>query len=309
MNDRMTILFCTCDKYKDLWIPFFTVFKNHWKDCNYEILINTETESFGFSGLNIRTLSLYDKTDNVLYGKRMIDHLSAIQTKYTMIVLDDFFLRNEVDESKIDKVLDYMESHSDIECVRLTPYLHRETYKKCTKPVDDFPGYYRINKCAEYKLNFQVCIWDTKQLLKYWTDEDDPWRWEVFANITSFSSDGFLVAGENEGPVLDYGFKVDGQPLSDVYRGKWVKDNKLEELFHENGVEVDFSIRGYYSSDNEPKHFTNINTCNYVLKRIGLINSIILLRFLIINKVKALLHYNHYQFSEYPVAFKRRYNT
>ena len=305
-KDKMTIMFCTCDKYNDLWKPFFTIFSNQWKDCKYDILLNTESEEFSFTGLNIHSLSLYRRGENISYGKRMIDHIKSIKTKYTMIVLDDFFLRCPVNDSKIDKVIDYMDNHSDIECVRVTPFNDRKSYEKCIK-VDDFPGYYQIPQFAQYKLSFQVCIWNTSALLKYWNEEDDPWRWEVFANITTFDSKGFLVVDEQAGPLLDYGYKVNGQPLSDVYRGKWVKENNLDELFKKNNVEVDFSQRGYYKKEEEIKHFTNIGTMKYVIKRIGVKHSITLFNFVIVNKIRAVFHWKHYQLSEYPIAFKNNY--
>lgn len=301
----MTILFCSCDKYKDLWDPFFTIFKDQWNDCQYEILINTESETYHFEGLDIRTLSLYKKGERVPYGKRMIDHITAIRTKYTMIVLDDFFLRDKVNESIIDTILNYMDKNTNIECIRLTPYQHRETYDRCV-PSKELPGFYHVSKCSEYKLNFQVCIWRTDRLLGYWREDDDPWRWEVFANITSFDSSGFMVVGEEVGPILDYGYKVNGQPLSDVYRGKWVMENNLVGLFEEHGLSVDFSLRGAYKKEEEPKHFYNIQTIRYVVKRIGLGNTITLFNFILNNKIKAIFHLDHHMLSEYPIAFAKK---
>ena len=210
-----------------------------------------------------------------------------------------------MDAEKIEKIIAYMENHNDIECVRLTPYQHRNAYKDCI-PLEDFFGYYQVPKCAGYKLNFQVCLWRTKKLLSYWREDDDPWRWEVFANITSFNSSGFLIVGEDEGPILDYGYKVNGQPLSDIYRGKWVKDNKLEELFAKNQLEFDFEKRGYYKKEEEPKRFTSIETILYVLRRIGLKNSITLFGFIAKNKLRSMLHLKHYQMNEYPIAFQNK---
>lgn len=306
MNEKkMTIMFCTCDRYKDLWEPFFHIFYNHWIDCDYEILINTESESYTFPGLNIHSLSLYNKTQNVSYGQRMLDHLKYINTPYVMILLDDFFLRKNVDSNKIKNLINYLDIHPNVKSIRLTPYYEKEAYSRCT-PLTDLPGYYSVPLCAGYKLNFQVCIWRTSELIKYWRVDDDPWRWEVFANITTFNSNGFLVVGEKEGPVLDYGYTVNGQPLSDIYRGKWVRENNLEELFRENNVNIDFSLRGYYDPSSEKKHFNNIQTVKYVFKRIGIRNTITLSFFLLENKIKKILKMNYYSPNQYPLAFEKK---
>lgn len=303
-RDKMTILFCSCDKYRDLWNPFFTVFSNHWEDCNYDIIINTESENFAFPGLKIKCFSLYDN-QKVTYGKRMIEHIKRIETPYTLLVLDDFFLRRDVDSFQIDKLIEYMDVHDEIVSIRLTPYQLREAYQKCI-PADDLPGYYKMPLCSSYKLNFQVCLWRTDKLLSYWRPEDDPWRWEVFANITSFSEPGFLIVGEENGPVLDYGYKVNGQPLSDVYRGKWVMENGLEELFAENGVVIDFSKRGKYNPQNEPKHFKDVGTVFYIIRRIGIKDSIVLGRFIVINSIKKMFRMHYVKPNQYYTAFEKR---
>lgn len=303
-NNRMTLLFCTCDKYKDLWNPFFTIMKNRWKDCAFPILLNTETERFDSDIFNISCLSLYKNNRHVSYGKRMIDHIHEIKTPYVMLVLDDFFLRENVNVDEIEKVINYMDDNPNVSSVRLTPYYDRDAYNNCVK-VTDLDGYYWMPKYSGYKLNFQVCIWRTKKLLSYWREDDDPWRWEVFANITSFADDGFIIVGEDIGPILDYGYKVGGQPLSDIYRGKWVKENGIEQLFQEYGIDVKFENRGFYSPTTEKKHFRSFDTFVYVLKRIGLINTIILSSYILSNEVKNTFHCKARPLSEYPIAFKK----
>ena len=37
-ND-VTILVVSCDKYKDLWIPFFHCFFKYWSDCPYPVFL------------------------------------------------------------------------------------------------------------------------------------------------------------------------------------------------------------------------------------------------------------------------------
>lgn len=306
MSNRMTILFCSCDKYKDLWRPFFSIFGKRWINCPYLIVLNTERCEFNFPELNIIKYDLYDEKEKPTYGKRMLDHLNLIKTPYVMLILDDFFIREDVDDSSIKRVLDYLDRNPNISSVRLTPYQEREAYNEC-EAVSDLPGYYWMPKCSGYKLNFQICIWRVDKLKQYWTEDDDPWTWEVFANIKTFSDDGFLIVGEDIGPLIDYGYKVNGQPLSDIYRGKWVKENNVEELFLENGIEYDFSAREYYNPETEIKHFRSLKIIPYVLKRIGIVDTLILCRYIFVNIVKRVLHMPYKKMSQYPCAFKKRY--
>lgn len=304
MKSDVTILFCSCDKYKDLWNPFFTIFKNRWKNCPYPIIVNTESEEYSYEGLNVRSLCLYKKNEKISYGKRMLDHLKRIDTPYVMLLLDDFFLREDVKQEKVDKVLRFMNENSNVSSARLTPYQERESYDGC-KEVEGLEGYWWMPKCSGYKLNFQVCLWKTQKLIQYWHEDDDPWKWEVFANITTFDDSSFIIVGEDEGPVLDYGYKVNGQPLSDIYRGKWVKENNVERLFEEYNIDYDFSERGFYSPETEQKHFRSLKILPYILKRVGLKNTLILGNFVCINTIKKFLHFSYKELSQYPSAFEK----
>ncbi len=305
MKTDLSILFCSCDRYKDLWAPFFTIFKDQWPDCEYDIYLNTESETFNFTGLNIHCLHLFDKGDSPSYGKRMIEHLKRINSKYVLLLLDDFFIREKVDGSRIKELISYMDEHDNVDTIRITPYLNKESYKECT-PSQDIEDYYIVPRCYYYKLSFQAGLWRRDSLLKYWREEDDPWRWEVFANITAFNENIFLVAGYKKSPIIDYGFKVGGQPLSDVYRGKWVRDNKVDELFADHAIDFNFEERGYYSADSEIKHFNSPGTIKYVVKRIGIEKTVILANYILKNWVRKKLHLKFNPLNEYYKAFKEQ---
>ena len=50
--DKIALLVNSCDKYEDLWAPFFTLLKKYWNP-EYPIVLNTESKDFNFEGLNI----------------------------------------------------------------------------------------------------------------------------------------------------------------------------------------------------------------------------------------------------------------
>ena len=89
----MTLLVNSCDAYADLWQPFFTLLKRYFVPLPAEILLNTETKDFAFDGLNLRCVHSTAPT----YGERMTDALREVKTEYTLLLLDDFFLRRPVD--------------------------------------------------------------------------------------------------------------------------------------------------------------------------------------------------------------------
>ena len=44
-ND-ITIIVNSCDKYSDLWYPFFELLRIQWPDLSYPIILNTESKTY-----------------------------------------------------------------------------------------------------------------------------------------------------------------------------------------------------------------------------------------------------------------------
>ena len=109
MDDLLTILVCSSDNYDDLWFPFFKLLNHYWSDNNCEIILNTESKNYQFQNLRIK----YIERGKVFeyYGERMLFHLDFIKTKYTLLLLDDFFIRREVDRKEIGKILSWLEDN------------------------------------------------------------------------------------------------------------------------------------------------------------------------------------------------------
>lgn len=97
-QNRMTMLVNSCDAYEDLWQPFFTLLKRYFAPLDMRILLNTESKDFHFEGLNIECVHSSAAT----YGERMTDALRRVKTEYTLLMLDDFFLREPV---RMDRLL------------------------------------------------------------------------------------------------------------------------------------------------------------------------------------------------------------
>lgn len=145
-----TILVCSCDDYMDCWPPFFHLLKKYWPDCPYDIVLNTESEVFTIDGLHVVCHQFYNKGENVPYGERLLRHLNAIDTPYIFILMDDFFLRKEVDTAKIQFCIHELERNSDIAVFSFDSVRDEMN-------IDDgqYSDFLLRPQCGEYKLNFQ----------------------------------------------------------------------------------------------------------------------------------------------------------
>lgn len=263
IENKMTILLCTCDSYEDLWQPFFTLFDKFGGELKkHPIIINTESKQYKYPNLNIKCINQKEPFNGMTWGKRLRNVLSSISSEYVLFLLDDFFLTRKVNDSDYKKILwciDTMEQNQDIGGMNLIPLCGADS----TKEMD---GFYLINPGTPYRINAQACIWRRKVLFDSILDIESPWEWEVYGNIRN---DHLIKAkiyslkdGERE--PFCYGFyeydkkNEDGSYVakSGVMRGKWCLSS-VKKLFMDNGIKVDYSIRGIYKESLRRKMHQN----------------------------------------------------
>ena len=270
LKKKVTILVNSCDKYSDLWTPFFTLLYKYWPGCDLEILLNTETKNYRFNGLNIDRCPTQFGAETS-YGLRMITTVSNIKTDYLLLLLDDFFIRRLVDVEKLKDIIGWMDCDDNIACFNFAA--------NNDNSVNDekYDGYVLMNQKCAYKLNLQAAIWRTEKFLSYWSVEDDPWKWELFVNFTTFDmNDKFYTISDKTNAPIYYGYNDLGMG---VYRGKWVYQD-VKPLFEKNGLEIDYEKRGVYNPDTDKaKYHANFKLLNYSLRRIGIKYTVMILLF------------------------------
>lgn len=247
MNDtnwqsRVTLLVNSCDAYADLWQPFFTLLKRYFVPLPDEILLNTETKEFHLDGVKLRCVHSNAPT----YGERMTEALKQVKTEYTLLLLDDFFLRQPVDIGRLEDIVRWMDADRDI------AYFNSDvTEAVCNLEVGRYPGYRRLPAGNRYTLNLQAAVWRTEKFAEYWQHKVSPWDWEERCNVLTAAHprDKFYCVVNEEARFLDYGYRK-GQWMG-ICHGKWVEADVVP-LFAKEGIQVDFAKRGFVDLNNRP---------------------------------------------------------
>lgn len=272
LRDRLTILVCTCDSYEDLWFPFFKLLKLYWPDLDCRIILNTETKTYNYEGLDIKSYGL----GSTSYGQRMLNHLNLVETPYVLILLDDFFIRKTIDTASVVRMLDFMDSNEEVAAM----YCNATKYVNGTNPLKPF---YKMNQYAPYKLNMQAAIWRKENLKKYWIPEDNPWRWEIFVNFLTFkNTDVFYSLKDLKETPVDYGYKEDGMG---VFRGKWVVED-VKPVFDKHNIVIDFAKRGIYKKEEAVARLPFFSTLRYVYWRLPFIDATLFYLFAFIKRFR-----------------------
>lgn len=161
----VSLLISSCDKYEEIWLPFFSLLDKYWTDHPKPSYILTETKKCSYKDV-VTLNSTKSWSDRLLYA------LEEIRTEYVIFFLDDFFLMDYVDRDELTRVYSIMKNNPDIAVF----YFKHSTPQRSTK--DEFNGYINMDISLKYIVNFQVGLWRTAALKQVIESGRSPWEIE-----------------------------------------------------------------------------------------------------------------------------------
>ena len=224
-----SVLIYSCDKYSDVWGPFFTLFFRYWK-CPYQVYLAAETEQCLLP--EIKTIN----TEGT-WTERMQKAVREIPTKYVIGMCEDFFFRRNVKQDIIERCIRYMEHDYEAGCFNFE--------KECE------PGIHLISSEYEnfgmkppgnhFQKSCQPTLWRRGYLEQLLDCKLDPWNWEW--QVREYPMAHYIWTGSAESTAFDYGLKS-RNPFG-IVQGKWVEADVVP-LFQREGIDFDFGERGFY---------------------------------------------------------------
>lgn len=222
-----SVLIYSCDKYSDVWGPFFTLFFRYWK-CPYQVYLTAESE---------QCLVPEVKTINTMgtWTERIQKAVREIPTKYVIGMCEDMFFRRPVYQHIIDACVMYMEHDHMAGCFNF----EKECEPGCELLPSPYPSFGKKPDGNHFQKSCQPTLWRRAYLEKLLDCKMDPWQWEW--TETSFPLDHYIWNGSPEGEAFDYGYY--NRKWFGIMQGKWVEDD-VAPLFAREGIGIDLNIRG-----------------------------------------------------------------
>ena len=211
---ELTIVVNTCDDYSDVLEIFFQAFQKWWPDCPYPIVINTESKKYeALFPARVHVSRSSESYDD--WGARLISTLSEIESKFVLMVYDDFILEEKVDGNQIHKALLLLKSQDHA----AVTYLINTSLPLMTS--DDASVFAPVKDGVEYRLNSAPGIWRRQVLMNYTSPGDNPWGWEVFGTYRTWGDSlSYYSISHGQSDIFPYNYSKGGA----IYRGKWVKE-------------------------------------------------------------------------------------
>ena len=102
LND-CAILVLSCDKYCDLWKPFFELFHKFWSRCPFTVYLGSNTKKFrDYSIPTILSKSCID------WSSDLLSILAQMKEEYIFIWIDDFFPMSSIDTKLFIRGFEFM---------------------------------------------------------------------------------------------------------------------------------------------------------------------------------------------------------
>jgi hypothetical protein len=227
---ELPVLVVSCDRYADLWRPFFELFWRRWRDCSGPVYLGTNYQSF--DDPRVQTLRV---GADVNWAGGVISMLDRIRTDYVIVMLEDFLLMETVDNARIQRLANIASSEG-LGCLRLYSIFPPETI------VTRYPGLGVFVPGAKWRVTAQAAIWNVATLRRLLVPGFSAWDFELIGSqMSDFMSDQIWGVIR---PALVYDHAIE--------KGKWRPQGLA--ICSAAGVRVDLERRKAFSAEELESH-------------------------------------------------------
>lgn len=242
MNSEVPLLVISCDKYSDLWEPFFCVFRTHWPDCPFDLYLGTNHLTCNVPG--VKTINVGDDRS---WADGLCAMLEKLNSTHVILFLEDFFLTKPVQTSAILRLVEISQKNL-VDCLRFAPLPPPTPLP--TRLIFGYKDIAIVEKDTPYFIATQPAIWRKDFLSKILVPGFSAWEFEHTASTMAEFMDAQVW-----GPLKPYLVYEQG-----VEKGKW-KPSVLE-ICHNLGAEVDLNSRSVFGAAELDAHLNLSSTAS-----------------------------------------------
>lgn len=90
----------SCDKYADLWDPFFHCFRKYWPDCPYPVYLLTNDKDYDAPNVTVVKVG-----DDRSYSDNLQAGIAQISEPWLILWLEDVFISQRVDTRRLQAMV------------------------------------------------------------------------------------------------------------------------------------------------------------------------------------------------------------
>lgn len=235
MDDKnVALLVCSCDRYKDAWLPCAKSIEKFWPDCIGEKILLSETQ-------NADDICFFDRTLNVnesQWTTRLNRALDKIDQEYVIFMLEDQWPTQRVNQDVIAEAYEYIKDNTDIGAI----YFETSIEGGAKEIVRISENYNEIPFGAPYRLSCAPGIFRKTFLERITIIPESAWEFERIRSMDEIGK-AYRVLEING---VNWA-RLDGPGA--IARGKWIR--KMVNYAKEIDFDVNHSQREIVSLGDE----------------------------------------------------------
>jgi hypothetical protein len=208
IEKNIAVVILSCDKYHDLWDPFFFFFEKHWPKCPYPVYLTTNSKIYERPAVQQIRAGVWGTWSEETYAG-----LQQVPYDYLIYLQDDYLLVKDVNTDEIDALHRRMMT-SKADYLRLFPSPGPD------KEYAEDQRLGEIGRQAEYRTSLQCAIWKKETFLQLLKKEENQWEFETNSPARS-ANFLFLSVKRKPGAIKSHTYPITYFYLTAVHRGKW----------------------------------------------------------------------------------------
>ena len=170
LQQKVTMLIFSCDKFSDLWDGHVKLLEKNWSDRKMETYIVTDKET----DKHYNSVKILCAGENAEFTDRVSYALSKVKTEYVFVTLDDYFLPKRINTKAIQNLVKIMDLEN-LDYLRL--YLRSKRSNK--EQIKNYKGICWVDTSCRYSVNLYPGIWKKDFMMKTAIERKNPWQYEV----------------------------------------------------------------------------------------------------------------------------------
>jgi len=220
VQKQVAVLVVSCDRYSDLWKPFFQMFRRFWPECQFPVYLLSNQRAMDFPGVTSLVIGSDPSwSDSLKMG------LECIPEKYVLLFIDDLFLVKPVDNQRVLRIFEWMVSAG-------ANHVRMNAGPLPDKPFNDLVGV--ASPGTIYRTSTVMSVWKKSLLMELLKAGESAWDFEIFGTERSDAHSGFYASWKKCFPVVN-----------GVIKGKWQRC--AVKLLQSLGADLDLGQRGVVS--------------------------------------------------------------
>ncbi len=171
--ENVTIVVSSCDRYGDLWDPFFKLLFKYWhslKTYNKDIpiiLISNERD-FAAEGVQV-----YKTGKDASWSSNMMKVLKSVKTKYVLYLQEDYLIAAPVDERRLQYLLEKM-AQEHVVAIEF----QKNSYFEKQPPFPGVEGAVGKDNIPPFKASLQAGLWEKSVFESLIKEGESAWDFE-----------------------------------------------------------------------------------------------------------------------------------